>query len=81
MIIDQRVFGKQKLVQQMKLKWSLNLLNDTRYMNITFGYPILIKDNILEKFNDVHKITKNKRKKKLSPTVGGDIVSVFRYNS
>ena len=78
-IIDKRDFGTQKLIQQSKLKRDWDVLNDTRNMNINLVSPILIKDNISEKSNDIKKIIKKKRKKKLSPTMGGDLVSISKY--
>ena len=78
MIIDKRFFGTHKLIQRRKLKRALDVPDDKLYMDITLGYPITIKDNIYEKFNDVHNITKKKRNKKLSPTMGGNIVSASK---
>ena len=61
------------------MKRALDVLNDKVDMDITLGYPLLIKDNLSENFNDVNKVTNKKRKKKLSITMGGNLVSVSKY--
>ena len=63
MIVDKIVFETQKLIQQMKLKRALYVLNDTEDIYITLGYPIPIKDNISENSIMFIKLQRRKERK------------------
>ena len=63
MIIDKIVFGTQKLIQHMKFKRDLYVLNDTGDINISLGCPIPIKDIISENSMMFTKLQNRKKRK------------------